>query len=269
MVSAEDKQNFVSLPDLNELFIEIPGNQKVRGRALNAGLIVRANARLSRGGAELMMVTTGPYSRRASRCHCKFCQMSHARTRPMVHLLGVRCSGFRSAPRMKISLSRSSILTALVIVVLLAALPGTIQRLVRTGDPYLLTRQFFEDLLARLSGPGRLRFILQPVTAIFIGMRDGIRDSRLGYPPFLSALVSLHGHRRNLLLSGFASVRDLVAIAIILDVIAQFLIFRNVYPGAALLLGPVLITLPYSISRALANRIARRRSQPTPVIRAS
>jgi hypothetical protein len=269
MVSAEEKQNFVSFPALNDLFGEIPGNQKIRGRALSTRLIVRGNARLSGGGAEVTMVTTGPYPPRASPRHCKFCQMCNARTRPMLYLLGVRYSGFQSAPRMKISLSRSSILTALAIAVLLAALPGAIQRLVRTGDPYLLTRQFIEDMLARLSGAGRLRFIFQPMTALFIGMRDGMRDFRLGCPPFLSALVSHQGHRKKLLLSAFASVRDLVAIAIILDVISQFLIFRDVHPGAALLLGPALITVPYSISRALANRIARRRSQPTPVIRAS
>jgi hypothetical protein len=172
-------------------------------------------------------------------------------------------------PKMKISLSRSSILTVLAIAVLLAALPSAIGRLVRTGDPYLLTQQFFEDMLARLSGTGRLRFILQPVTALLIGMRDGIKDSRAGHPPFLLALVFQRAHRAHLLQSAFASVRDLVAIAIILDVIAQFIIFQEIHPGAALVLGPVLIAVPYSISRALANRIARRRSQQSPVIRPS
>jgi len=166
-------------------------------------------------------------------------------------------------------ISRSSILTALAIAILLAALPDAIGRLVRTGHPYLLTQQFIEDMLSRLSGTGRLRFILQPMTALLVGMRDGIRDSRVGYPPFLSGLVFQRGHRIDLLRSAFASVRDLVAIAIILDVISQLLIFKEVHPGAALVLGPVLIAVPYSISRALANRIARRRSQRAPVIRPS
>jgi hypothetical protein len=170
---------------------------------------------------------------------------------------------------MKIPLSRSSILTALAIAILLAALPSAIVRLGQTGDPYLLTQRFFEDLSARLSGAGRLRFILQPVAALLVGIRDGIKDSRMGCPPFLAALL-LHGTRRvDLLRSAFASVRDLVAIAIILDVVSQFLIFQEIHPGAALVLGPALITVPYSISRALANRIARRRSQQAPVIRPS
>ena len=168
---------------------------------------------------------------------------------------------------MKISVSRSSILTALVIAILLAALPDAIRRVARTGNPYLLTQQFFEDMFARLSGAGRFRFVLQPMAALLIGIRDGRKDSRLGSPPFLLALVSHHGLRTDLLKSAFASVRDLVAIAIILDIISQFLIFREIHPAAALVLGPVLISVPYSISRALANRITRRRSQQAPATR--
>jgi hypothetical protein len=56
-----------------------------------------------------------------------------------------------------------------------------------------------------------------------------------------------------------SSVSNLIAVAILLDVISQYLIFREIHPGAALILGPVLIALPYSLSRALANRIAGRR----------
>lgn len=160
---------------------------------------------------------------------------------------------------MKWSLSWSSILISLALAILLAALPGAIRRLVRTGDPYLFTRDFFDDLWARLRGPGRLGFILQPSTALLVGLRDGKRD--VGHPPFLSALAFHEGRRLNLLRNAFTSIGDLVAIAVILDVISQFLIFREIHPGAALLVGPVLIAGPYSLSRALANRIARGRAQ--------
>jgi hypothetical protein len=59
-------------------------------------------------------------------------------------------------------------------------------------------------------------------------------------------------------------IRDVVAIAILLDVISQFLIFHNICFGAALLVGPVLITLPYVVARALTNRIVRKSGQLTP-----
>ena len=157
------------------------------------------------------------------------------------------------------SISRTSILYAVVIAVLLAALPGAIRKLIQTGDPYLLTERFFQDILARLSGPGRLRFIVQPTVAIVLGIRSGIKDTREGAAPFLWALAFHGKRRRELLRSAFASIRDLVAIAILLDVISQVLIFHEVRPGAALLVGPLLITLPYVLARALSNRILRSR----------
>ena len=69
------------------------------------------------------------------------------------------------------------------------------------------------------------------------------------------------GPRLHLLRSAFASMADLVAIAIILDVSSQFQIFREFHPVAVLLVGPVVIALPFSLSRALGNRIARGRAQ--------
>jgi cystathionine beta-lyase/cystathionine gamma-synthase len=50
------------------------------------------------------------------------------------------------------SITRSSILSTLIVVIVLATLPSAIRRVVQTGDLYLFTRQFFEDLFARLSG---------------------------------------------------------------------------------------------------------------------
>jgi len=155
---------------------------------------------------------------------------------------------------MKISFSRSTVLSFLAIAVLLAALPSAIRRLIQTGSPYLLTREFFDDILARFSGAGRLRFIVQPTVALVIGVRDGIKDAREGHLPFVMALLSQPAHKYDLLRSAFASVRDLVSIAIIFDVICQFLIFRRIHPGAALLVGPILIAIPYAASRALAHR---------------
>ena len=43
---------------------------------------------------------------------------------------------------------------------------------------------------------------------------------------------------------------------IILDVVFQWVLYRAVHPGAALVVGPILICVPYSVSRALTNRCA-------------
>jgi hypothetical protein len=54
----------------------------------------------------------------------------------------------------------------------------------------------------------------------------------------------------------------LVAIAIILDVISRFQIFREFHPVAVLLVGPVVIALPFSLFRALGVGGLSRRRQP-------
>lgn len=156
---------------------------------------------------------------------------------------------------------RTWILPLIVLAILLATAPRAIYRIIQTGNPYLFTHDFFEDMVARLSGPGRFRFIMQPLVAIFLGSRDGIKDARKGAAPFLWSLVFHREHRPQLLHSAVVAVRNLVAVAILLDLISQFLIFDNIHPAAALILGPVLIFLPYATARALANRIARRRGQ--------
>lgn len=154
--------------------------------------------------------------------------------------------------------SRSFILTLIVLAVLLAAVPGSLRDLWHNG-PYLFTERFFEHLAARLTGPGKFRFILQPIMAIIIGSRNGIADGRANLPNFLWGVAFHAQHRRHLVRSSIAGVRDLVAIAILLDVIFQAIIFREVHPGAAMIVGPVLIAIPYSLSRALSNRIYKAR----------
>lgn len=165
--------------------------------------------------------------------------------------------------RKMLPFSRFSILSTLVAVIVLATLPNAIRRIVQTGNLYLFSCEFFEDMFARLSGPGRLRFIFQPTVAIVLGSRDGLRDARMGLPPYLRALAFHGEHRREMLRTAFVSVRELVVVAILLDIVSQFLIFGEVHPGAAILLGPVLIGTPYAVSRAVANRIAKSRHFPT------
>ena len=146
------------------------------------------------------------------------------------------------------------ILASLTLLVLILSLPQSLRAAFERGGFYLFSREFFEDLPKRLTGPGRFRFVLQPTVAILLGMRDGLLDARLGRPPYLYSLLFFQG-RRELLWSLFNSVVNLTLMGILLDSIAQWLILGASYPGAALVVGPVLITLPY----ALANRTVQLR----------
>lgn len=156
--------------------------------------------------------------------------------------------------------SRSTLSTVVTVVaglVLLAALPSAVVDTFETGRIYLFSHEFLDDLPQRFTGPGRMRFILQPAVAVFLGIRGGRIDAQTGRLPYLYALLTGADDRKALLKSGLAAVRNLVAMSIVFDVIAQFLIYGRVYPGAAVVLGPVLICLPYAMARALSLRAMR------------
>ena len=148
------------------------------------------------------------------------------------------------------------ILAGLTLLVLALSLPGSLRDAFDRGGFYLFSWAFFEDIPKRLAGPGRFRFLLQPVTAIVLGIRNGLADARAGRPPYLYGVLMHRRLRRELLRSGFESVVNLVLMGILMDSVCQWLILGASYPGAALVVGPVLIGGPYAVARALSNRFA-------------
>jgi len=143
---------------------------------------------------------------------------------------------------------------ALLALVFLAAVPGSLRYAFQHGGFYLFSEAFWYDLPKRLTGPGRMRFIFQPIVAIVLGIRSGRADARAGKRPYILCLFVDHGQRLALLKEALEELSILIALAILFDAISQFLILREVFPGAALVVGPVLIAVPYSLSRALSNR---------------
>ena len=150
-----------------------------------------------------------------------------------------------------------TVVTAVAVLILLAALPSAVRDTIETGRVYLFSRQFLDELPQRLAGPGRLRFVLQPLIAVVLGWRGGLGDARAGRPPYLWGLILGGAERKELLRSGLADIRNLLAMGIVLDAVAQLLIYRQVHPGAALVVGPILIGAPYALARALTGRVAR------------
>jgi hypothetical protein len=151
---------------------------------------------------------------------------------------------------------RDTIVTVLALLVIAIALPFAIMDTIETGRVYLFSRQFLEELPQRFTGPGRLRFILQPVVAIVLGIRGGLADAKAGNPPYVFGLLLGAGRRSESLRSGVAAIRNLLAVGIIMDIAFQLVIYHSVHPGAALLVGPILICFPYALSRALTTRLA-------------
>ena len=122
----------------------------------------------------------------------------------------------------------------------------------------LLTR-ISSDLADRVSGPMSLRLLLQPAMAIVFAILAGLKDAKAGKPPYFWALASDPGHRADMLRDGWKSVGKVFMIAILLDVIYQFIVQRFVYPGEAILVAVILAIVPYLLFRGPINRLASRR----------
>jgi len=161
------------------------------------------------------------------------------------------------------SLRLTWVLAACTFAVLVAAAPGALRDAWERGGIYLFSWEFFADLPRRLTGPGRMRFVFQPIVAILLGVRAGRGDARAGRPPFLLALISHSQLRRQMLAETAQALSSIVLIGILLDAISQWLILGMVHPGAALVVGPVLITLPYAVARAVSNRLTRPAASPS------
>lgn len=122
---------------------------------------------------------------------------------------------------------------------------------------------FWDSIMNDIRGPGlfggsfQIRLVLQPLLAMLLGARFGIKDAKHGDLPFFQALMGGKEHRGHLLLK---AVRDAVvplAVAIVIDSILQHMINHRIRPVAALFVGGLLVFLPFLIVRALANRIWR------------
>jgi hypothetical protein len=154
------------------------------------------------------------------------------------------------------------VLAALTLLVLVLSLPGALRDAFDRGGLYLFSRAFLEDLPKRLTGPGRFRFVLQPLVATVLGIRSGVADARAGRPPCLLGVATDRQRRGELARDGLATVANLLLMGILLDAVLQWVILGVSHPGAALVVGPVLITTPYAVARALANRGARLIGSP-------
>src|SRR5512147_1387747 len=93
----------------------------------------------------------------------------------------------------------------------------------------------WENLIGRVSGPLTFRIILQPIMAVIFAIRAGLKDAKEGRPPYFWALFTRSAERWQLLRDGWKSVSHVFILAIIIDGVYQFIVFRWFYPGEALI----------------------------------
>src|SRR5262245_710875 len=117
---------------------------------------------------------------------------------------------------------------------------------------------FWESLVRDLSGKGQFRLILQPLMAILLGIRLGIAEAKKGEPPFGLRLFTERYHRWKLFKASLSDAVMPLGFAFAIDSILQYLTVQHIRPLQALVVGGLLVWLPFVTARGLSNRAWRR-----------
>ena len=117
---------------------------------------------------------------------------------------------------------------------------------------------FWDELLARVSGPMKLRLFMQPLMAMLFAFRDGRKDAQAGKPPYFFAMINHPEHRRELLRSGWKSVGKVFIIASILDLVYQYKVAHSIRLVEGLVVAALLALIPYLLIRGPVNRLMSR-----------
>jgi len=125
-----------------------------------------------------------------------------------------------------------------------------------------LLSRFVQDLADRIGGPMSFRLILQPLAAILLAVRGGLRDARAGSRPYLVVLFSGGAARRDQLKDGWKDIARVFVLALVIDAIYQAVVLHWFYPGEALVTAVVLAIVPYVLLRGPARRLAWRLVPP-------
>ena len=111
-----------------------------------------------------------------------------------------------------------------------------------------------QELLGRAAGPMHLRLILQPIMATFLAYKAGKRDAQLGNPPFLFSYVHNPDQRKALRRNAWKDISILFTIACVLDLIYQYIVFKQFHLLQTLLVAIVVAVIPYSLLRGPFTR---------------
>jgi Flp pilus assembly protein TadB len=117
----------------------------------------------------------------------------------------------------------------------------------------------WEGLAARVGGPMTFRLILQPLMATLLALRAGLKDARQDRPPYFWTVLTDPAQRADLLREGWKSIARVFFLAIIMDVIYQWIMQHWLYPLETMVVAILLAVVPYVLIRGPVNRIARRR----------
>jgi hypothetical protein len=116
--------------------------------------------------------------------------------------------------------------------------------------------RIWKNIFARLGGSMTFRFLLQPTMATIAALHDGIKDARLGRPPYFWTLLHDPEKRGEYLREGVISTARIILLGLGMDAIYQYRVLKTFYPGEAVLIAFLLAFLPYLLLREPIARIA-------------
>jgi hypothetical protein len=101
-----------------------------------------------------------------------------------------------------------------------------------------MARRFDPHLPAHLARPRsaadepmRFRFILQPLMAAIVAIRDGLKDARTGRPPYFWTMLGNPRERTRRLNEGLNATARIILLGLVMDAIYQGIVLRRFYPG--------------------------------------
>jgi hypothetical protein len=118
--------------------------------------------------------------------------------------------------------------------------------------------RFWDELVSRPAGPLAFRFILQPVMASLLAMRDGYRDASMGRTPYLWTILHDPSRRADRLREGLHAVMRVILLGIAMDMAWQIFVLKGFRPLELFVVVAMLCFVPYLIVRGPAERIFHR-----------
>ena len=120
-----------------------------------------------------------------------------------------------------------------------------------------VTARFWNDLVSRPAGPLAFRFLLQPLMAASLAIRDGYKDAKAGRPPYLATMIGDPAQRGALAREGFHAVLRVMIFAAVMDAIYQLVELDALYLTQLVFIVFALALLPYLVFRGPADRLVR------------
>ena len=103
-----------------------------------------------------------------------------------------------------------------------------------------------------------MRFIMQPVAALFLAARDGYRDAVAGRAPYLHDIVCNPAGRSARLKEGFRALARVTIMSVVVDVAYQFVAMKAFRPIEMATVVMLLAFVPYFVARGPVRRITSR-----------